>query len=1079
MPARGPGGDAAPVIAKSIPSRKGTRTFSTGIRYIEKHEHKREPQLVGSGVSFSDRVSYASAEEKAAWVHLRGVTSVATAPVEMEALAAVSRRCSDPVHHEVIAYAKHERPTREQIVADAERLLTALDMADHQYVFSVHTDTDDLHAHVIANRVGPDGKANAKWQDRPTRERICAEIAAERGWAIVVGRHNRDIVRDALGLDELPPEPPRRVYDRDLERTHGTGEIPWQDAARPYVLDAVERATSWDDLRDRLCAHGVVLKAVERGGRFQGLAFAESMEPDAPGCGASRISARCKLSALEERFGPYGGPERARSAEVAPARSATAEVWHERMRPVILDAVDRARSWDELRALLADPLWQIDLKAIERGGRVSGLAFARENIADAPGCAASRIDARCRLSALEARFGPYPEEFRRDAPPAILPAREWSHEQAARAAETGTEGVSEGLRARVEREAIQGAFSGSEALERARGIAENARLREEYGRYRDAFFEQQRERREEAWSEERERRREASERRWEAKQFQRAVVRTLTPPGGVRRFGYEVVEQLHQRRTERENAQARERWEALKDELSRERTEAQVVTPLRYRDYVAERAQLGDDGARRVTKYLDGQVRNGRAPSSERDRHIDRNRNDYRNYSEREDRTPEAEHDRQARPAETRSMDERTVELPTYTLDKVRETLRYGLEIEGGLASSHLTFMPEFLAWSERCETLELKLKQLERAGVTHLTMPGDFGGALCDQLRIAEIAVERTTLPGEDGDGGRERARNAAETPAVQRTAAQPEREGYERLRAILQEQDRALAAYLTTINDERRLLGKVSEPLLLETQRAQAWRTLERAVKRDAELTPVESEQLRRAQAQQHSLNPFARYAGKHMERDIIAMHDSREKIAWENAREQFTKLVVPEIVKHVDTVDAVRERWHAKRSELGERENAVTEQRREVSKARGQLDVMERAGVAGRAVEQTIAFGEDRDVRAGIGQAQTSLACEVSVGKLREHLERVARDTEKRFTEEERKGALTMMTSLKGLDSDAQLCVQRNLHALTREPKPVMEQARELHQEQARELQRERQRAQMRERERGLSLEIGFGR
>ncbi len=617
------------MIAKSIPSHKGTRTFSISIRYIEKHEHKREPQLVGSGVSFSDRVSYASAAEKAAWVHLRGVTSVATAPVEMEALAAVSRRCSDPVHHEVIAYAKHEQPTREQIVGDAERLLTALDMEDHQYVLSVHTDTDDLHAHIVVNRVGPDGHANARWHERITRERVCAEIAAERGWAIVVGRHNRDIVRDALGLDELPPEPPRRVYDRDLERTHGTGEIPWQDAARPYVLDAVERATSWDDLRERLGTHGVVLKAVERGGRFQGLAFAESMEPDAPGCGASRISARCKLSVLEERFGSYSGPERARSGEIAAVRPAVAEVWHERMRPVILDAVDRATSWDDLRARLADPMWQIDLKAVERGGRVSGLVFARENIEGAPGCAASRIDARCKLSALEARFGPYPEEFRRDVAPARSPARERNPEQAARAPETGTEAASEGLRARVERDASNGAFSASKAVERARGIAENARLREEYGRYRDAFFEQRREqvgvRRDAAWREESERRREASEKRWEAKQFQRALVRTLTPPGGVRRFGYDVVEQFHQQRTEREREQARERWEAVKDEMNRERSDAQAVAPLRYRDYVAERAQLGDDGARRVMEYLDEQVRNGRdnrAPSPERARPV-------------------------------------------------------------------------------------------------------------------------------------------------------------------------------------------------------------------------------------------------------------------------------------------------------------------------------------------------------------------------------------------------------------------------------------------------------------------------
>jgi hypothetical protein len=96
------------VIAKNVPAQCGTRTFSTGIAYIHKHEHKRHAELVGVGVSFADRVQYASGAEKAAWTHTRGVTSVRTAPVEMEAVAALSKRCDDPVQHEILAYAKGE-----------------------------------------------------------------------------------------------------------------------------------------------------------------------------------------------------------------------------------------------------------------------------------------------------------------------------------------------------------------------------------------------------------------------------------------------------------------------------------------------------------------------------------------------------------------------------------------------------------------------------------------------------------------------------------------------------------------------------------------------------------------------------------------------------------------------------------------------------------------------------------------------------------------------------------------------------------------------------------------------------------
>jgi hypothetical protein len=291
------------MITKSVPARCGTRTFATAVGYITRQHHERERTDVGR--SFQSGVGYATAPEKAAWIHLRGVSSLETAWLEMEAVAALSRRCRDPVYHLIVAYAKHEHPTRAQMVSDAERLLKALGMGENQYVLAAHMDTDDLHAHVIANRIGPGGRANDLWHERIIRERVSAEIAAERGWDIVVGRHNRDIVQRVAQLHELPSAPERRLSDGEYRRLHAQGELPWQEVARPHVLDAVDRATDWSDLRRRLAEHGVVVKLVERGGRIQGLAFAEGHDRNAPGCGASRIADRCKLRALEARFGAF------------------------------------------------------------------------------------------------------------------------------------------------------------------------------------------------------------------------------------------------------------------------------------------------------------------------------------------------------------------------------------------------------------------------------------------------------------------------------------------------------------------------------------------------------------------------------------------------------------------------------------------------------------------------------------------------------------------------------------------------------------------------------------------------------
>jgi hypothetical protein len=147
-------------------------------------------------------------------------------------------------------------------------------MERNQYVLAAHQDTDNYHAHVIANRIGSDGKANDLWHERIKRERTCAEIAAERGWEIVVGHHNRDIVQRVRHLYAPPPDPERRLSDGAYRQPHERGELPWQESARPYVLDAVDRAKDWSDLHQRLAAHGVVAKLVRRSRQIRGLAFA-------------------------------------------------------------------------------------------------------------------------------------------------------------------------------------------------------------------------------------------------------------------------------------------------------------------------------------------------------------------------------------------------------------------------------------------------------------------------------------------------------------------------------------------------------------------------------------------------------------------------------------------------------------------------------------------------------------------------------------------------------------------------------------------------------------------------------------
>jgi hypothetical protein len=560
------------MISKSVPARARTRTFAIGIDYVTEHTHQRA--AAAAGATFEGGVTYASAPEKTAWVHLRGVTSVQTAALEMEAVAALSSRCRDPVYHLIIAYAKHEHPTREQVVSDAERLLKAIGMEHNQYVLAAHKDTDDFHAHVIANRVGPDGRANDLWHERIIRERVCAEIATERGWDIVVGHHNRDIVQRIEHLHDLPQDPERRMSDGAYRRLHKHGELPWQDVARSYVLDAVDRARDWSDLRERLAAHGVVVKLVQRGGRVQGLAFTEGLDRNAPGCAASRIDARCALGALERRFGPF-------IPSHDPARSvAHSEPWSDTARAAILDAVDAANSWDDLKQRLGQH--GIVVKLIERGGRAQGLSFAQGSDPNAPGCGASRIDARCKKAALEQRFGPFP-------------SNEQQREQHRRGR----------LRERAAQEARH---DPGWALREAGYIVDHARMQSAYAAYRDRFHSERGRaidaRRNAAWERERAQRQREAQRRREARQLLRTVARLGARGLITRQLAYWSIDVVMARRRAQEYDAARLRWEATKIVIASERRLVRGEKIMDYRSFVTEKARAGDQGAQRVLAML-------------------------------------------------------------------------------------------------------------------------------------------------------------------------------------------------------------------------------------------------------------------------------------------------------------------------------------------------------------------------------------------------------------------------------------------------------------------------------------------
>lgn len=74
-------------------------------------------------------------------------------------VAHLSKRAEKPAFHLSIRLAEGDHLTRDQLIELGEELAKEFDVADHQYLIVFHKDTREQHFHIVANRVGLDGKA--------------------------------------------------------------------------------------------------------------------------------------------------------------------------------------------------------------------------------------------------------------------------------------------------------------------------------------------------------------------------------------------------------------------------------------------------------------------------------------------------------------------------------------------------------------------------------------------------------------------------------------------------------------------------------------------------------------------------------------------------------------------------------------------------------------------------------------------------------------------------------------------------------------------------------------------------------
>ena len=356
---------------------------------------------------------------------------------EMIALAQESVRSKDPIVHYVLSWPDGEQPGPAQVEAAVDIYLEELDVPAHQVVYGLHADTDNIHLHIMLNRVHPDTRKCIDIGggfDIEAAHRAIARIEHAQGWRPEQNARYR--VRDDGRAERQRAGPaeenqPGQTGPDHNEMEQLTGE---DSALRITTRDGApifRRAETWSQLHRELADVGLRYEKAGSGARmFVGKTFIK----------ASQIDRQASLSKLQARLGPYE-PASAPAAPVTSNKPAAvrrerpkqpsqrqADMEHRTgEKSAVRIAIEsgapilrRAETWSQLHR---------DLAGVSMRYEKSG-SGATLFVGDT-GVKASSVDRQASLSKLQKRLGPYEPPAQpirvtpRNAEPIKPMAREW------------------------------------------------------------------------------------------------------------------------------------------------------------------------------------------------------------------------------------------------------------------------------------------------------------------------------------------------------------------------------------------------------------------------------------------------------------------------------------------------------------------------------------------------------------------------------------------------------------------------------------------------------------------------------
>lgn len=200
----------------------------------------------------------------------------------------------------MLSWREGEQPTPAQVEEAVDLFLDEMELTGHQVLYGLHVDTDNVHLHLMVNRVHPATRKviqTNKGFDLEAVHRAVARIEHAQGWQREEhGRYRvqADGTMRRERYDELQDRRPTRTRSR--WRPHASGAKSAERIAQEEGAPLIRAAASWAELHERLAARGL---------RYQRKGSGALLWVGTVAVKASSASRDCSLPALERRLGPY------------------------------------------------------------------------------------------------------------------------------------------------------------------------------------------------------------------------------------------------------------------------------------------------------------------------------------------------------------------------------------------------------------------------------------------------------------------------------------------------------------------------------------------------------------------------------------------------------------------------------------------------------------------------------------------------------------------------------------------------------------------------------------------------------